>query len=171
MSYGILLLRVVVGLTFAAHGAQKMFGWFGGPGLPGTTGFFQNLGFRAPAMMALTAGLAELSGVLFALGLATPLAAYGLAVVMLNAIGTVHWRKGFFVMQGGYEFNLTLLAVALAVATTGPGRFSIDRAVGWDDNLSGVWWGVGVLVAALVTSIAILRLFHAETSTTEPAPA
>jgi putative oxidoreductase len=139
MSYGILLLRVVVGLTFAAHGAQKLFGWFGGPGPGGTTAFFQNLGFRAPAMMALTAGLAELAGVLFALGLATTFAAFGLAVVMLNAIGTVHWRKGFFVMAGGYEFNVSLLAVALAVAATGPGRFSLDNAFGWADNLSGLW--------------------------------
>ena len=170
MSYGILLLRVVIGLTFAAHGAQKLFGWFGGPGPAGTTAFFQNLGFRAPALMALTAGLAELSGVLFALGFVTPLAALGLAVVMLNAIGTVHWRKGFWVMAGGYEFNLALLSVAIAVAATGPGRFSIDRALGWDDNIGGLWWGVGVLVAALAVSIATLRLFHAET-TARPAAA
>ena len=158
MSYGILLLRVVVGLTFAAHGAQKMFGWFGGPGQEGTTGFFQNLGFRAPALMAVLAGLAELSGLLFAIGLLTPLAALGMSVVMLNAIGTVHWRKGFWVMEGGYEFNVVLLAVALAVTATGPGRFSLDRAIGWDDNISGVWWGVGVAAAAVALTFLTLAL-------------
>jgi putative oxidoreductase len=167
MSYGILLLRLVVGLGLAAHGAQKTFGWFGGPGPAGTAGFFQNLGFRAPALMALSAGLAELGGILFAVGLVTPLAALGIAVVMLNAIGTVHWRKGFFVTEGGYEFNLTLLAVAVAVAMTGPGKFSLDRAIGWDDNISGLWWGVGVFAAALAISIITLRAFHE----TEPEPA
>ena len=160
MSYGLLLLRVVVGGTMFSHGAQKLFGWFGGPGLRGTAGFFESLGWRLPLALAFLAGLAETSGVAFALGLLTPLAALGIAVVMLNAIFVVHWRNGFFNSNGGVEFPLTLATVAVAVAATGPGRFSIDRLIGWDDNISGVWWGVGVLGAALAVAfvtVAVLR--------------
>ena len=155
MSYGILLLRVVFGLAVAAHGAQKLFGWFGGPGVRGTAGFFGQLGFRAPLAMALLAGLAELGGgVLFAVGLATPLAAFAIAVVMLNAIWAVHWKNGFWNANGGYEMNLFILAVAVAVAVTGSGRFSLDGAMGWAGDVSGLWWGVGVLAAALVAWLA-----------------
>jgi putative oxidoreductase len=154
MSYGILLLRVVFGLALAAHGSQKLFGWFGGHGVRGTAGFFGQLGFRAPLAMAALAGLAELGGgLLFALGLATPLAAFAIAVVMLNAIWAVHWRNGFWNSNGGYEMNLFILATAVAVAATGSGRFSLDSWIGWAGDLSGLWWGAGVLVAALVTSV------------------
>lgn len=96
----------------------------------------------------------------FALGLLTPLAALGIVVVMLTAIGVVHWSKGFFNTKGGYEFNLLLLTVALAVTGTGPGRFSLDRAIGWDDNISGAWWMLGVAAAAAaltVTNLVVLR--------------
>jgi len=113
VEYGILLIRLLVGLAFAAHGSQKLLGWFGGGGLVGTNGFFASLGYRAPAAMALLAGLTELGcGLLFAAGLATPLAALGLAVVMLNAIVTVKWPLGFF---AGYELEVMYLAVAVAV--------------------------------------------------------
>ena len=158
MSYGLLLLRVVVGGTMFSHGAQKLFGWFGGHGLRGTAGFFESLGWRMPLAMAFLAGLAETSGVAFALGFLTPLAALGIAVVMLNAIFVVHWRNGFFNSNGGVEFPLTLATVAVAVAAIGPGRFSIDRLIGWDDNISGVWWGVGVLAAALVISFLTVTI-------------
>jgi len=147
-----LLLRVVVGGTMFGHGAQKLFGGFGGHGPKGTGGFFGQLGFRAPVLMAVAAGLSEASGVLLALGFITPLAALAIAVVMVNAIWTVHWSKGFWNGNGGLEFPLTIATVAIALAATGPGRFSIDRAIGWDDNISGVWWGVGALAAALVIS-------------------
>ena len=154
MSYGILLLRVVLGLALAAHGSQKLFGWFGGHGLRGTAGFFGQLGFRTPVAMAALAGLAELvGGLLFALGLATPVAAFAIAVVMLNAIWAVHWKHGFWNSNGGYEMNLIILATAVAVAATGAGRFSLDSWIGWAGNLSGLWWGVGVLAAALVASV------------------
>jgi putative oxidoreductase len=150
MAYGLLLLRVVIGGTMFAHGAQKLFGWFGGGGPRGTAGFFGALGFRAPLAMAVLAGLSEASGALFAAGFLTPLASLGIAVVMVVAITTVHWSKGFFNGSGGYEFNLVLFTVAVAVAATGPGRFSVDRALHWDDNISGLWWGVGVLGASLL---------------------
>lgn len=152
MSYGLLLLRVVVGATIFAHGAQKLVGWFGGSGPRKTGGFFAQLGFRLPVVMAILAGLGEASGALLAIGFLTPLACFAIAVVMLNAITTVHLKNGFFNGNGGVEFPLTLATVAIAIAATGPGRFSIDRAIGWDDNISGVWWGVGVLAAALLVS-------------------
>jgi putative oxidoreductase len=156
MSYGLLLLRIVVGGTMFAHGAQKLFGWFGGHGLRGTSGFFGSLGYRAPLAMAALAGVAEAGGLAFAFGFLTPVAALGIAVVMLTAIGVVHWKNGFFNTDGGFEFNLTLLAAAIAVTATGPGRFSIDRLIGWDDTITGLWWTVGGLGVAL--AIAGLNL-------------
>jgi putative oxidoreductase len=158
MSYGLLLLRFVIGGTLFAHGAQKLFGWFGGHGLRGTAGFFGSTGWRLPLLMAFLAGLGETSGLAFAFGLLTPLAALGIATVMLNAIFAVHWRNGFFNGDGGVEFPLALGAVA--VAATGPGRFSIDNAIGWADNISGLWWGVGVAAAAAAITIATLTVFR-----------
>jgi putative oxidoreductase len=152
MAYGLLLLRVIAGGTIFAHGAQKLFGWFGGHGLRGTAGFFENIGFRPPLLLAALAGLGEAGGLLLAFGFVTPLAALGIAIVMFNAIVVVHWSKGFFNGNGGLEFPLLMATVAVAVAATGPGRFSIDRAIGWDDNISGVWWGVGVAVLAAAVS-------------------
>ena len=153
MAYGLLLLRAVGGLTIAAHGMQKLFGWFGGGGLKGTAESFDGLGFRPAAVMALLAGLGEGTGVLVAVGFLTPLAAFAMATVMLNAIESVHWKNGFFAGKGGYEFNLQLLAIAVAIAMTGAGRLSIDHALGWDDNISGAWWGIGVLVVAAAVSL------------------
>ena len=159
MSYGILFLRVVVGLTVAAHGAQKLFGSFGGHGPRGTAGFFGTLGFRAPLLMAFAAGTAELGGgLLLATGFLTPLAALAIAVVMLNAIFTVHRRNGFWNGNGGYEFNLAIWSVAVAIAAIGAGRFSLDRLIGWDDNISGLWWGVGVAGLSVVVSALTLTL-------------
>jgi putative oxidoreductase len=150
----------VIGGTLFAHGAQKLFGWFGGHGLRGTAGFFGSTGWRLPLLMAFLAGLGETSGLAFAFGLLTPLAALGIATVMLNAIFAVHWRNGFFNGDGGLEFPLALGAVAVAVAATGPGRFSIDNAIGWADNISGLWWGVGVAGAAAAITIATLTIFR-----------
>lgn len=157
MALGLLLLRVVFGLTLAAHGSQKLFGSFGGGGPAGTTTFFRSLGFRAPLLMALIAGLGELAGgLLFAFGLLTPLAALILTVVMLNAIGSVHWKKGFFNSAGGYEFNLAILATAVAITAIGPGRYSLDGALGWAEAISGPWWALAVIVlAALAASVTL----------------
>jgi putative oxidoreductase len=169
MSYGLLLLRIVVGGTMFSHGAQKLFGWFGGHGLRGTAGFFGSLGWRLPLLMAFLAGLAEASGLAFAAGVLTPLAALGIAVVMLNAIIVVHWRNGFFNGNGGVEFPLVLATVAVSVAATGPGRFSIDRLIGWDDNISGVWWGVGVAAAAIVISFLTVTVLRHQVLQEQPA--
>jgi putative oxidoreductase len=157
VSYGLLLLRIVLGLTMSAHGAQKLFGWFGGPGIRGTGGFFANFGFGAPVLVALAAGLAEFGGGLsLATGFLTPLGALAVTIVMLNAVYLVHWPKGFFNGNGGYEFNLLIASAAVAIAATGPGRFAIDHAIGWDDNISGLWWGLGVLGAAVAVSFVTL---------------
>lgn len=157
MSYGILFIRLVLGLTVAAHGAQKLFGVLGGHGPAGTGGFFAGLGFRAPVLMALAAGLAEFGGgLLVATGLLTPLGALAVAIVMLNAIGVVHWRNGFWNSNGGFEFNFLIWATAIGIAATGPGRFSLDRLMGWDDNISGLWWGVAVVGLSAAVSAATL---------------
>jgi putative oxidoreductase len=164
MAYGILFLRVIVGLTLFAHGTQKLFGWFGGPGPRGTAGFFGSLGFRREHAlpMAVLAGLSEASGLLFALGFLTPFAALGMASVMVVAVGTIHYKNGFWATSGGLEYNLLIWAVAIAVAATGPGRFSIDHALGWVDNISGLWWGVGVLVVSLLGGLMVLALRDAQ---------
>jgi putative oxidoreductase len=159
MSYGILFLRVVLGSIMAAHGAQKLFGWFGGGGPRGTADGFAQLRFRAPLLLALAAGLAEFGGgLLIAAGLLTPLAALAIAVVMLNAIGTVHWPNGFWNTRGGYEFNLLIVAAAVAIAATGAARFSLDNLIGWADNISGVWWGVGVIAISVLVSAVTLTV-------------
>ncbi|HVU77025.1 MAG TPA: DoxX family protein [Gaiellaceae bacterium] len=160
MSYGILLVRLVVGGTMFGHGSQKAFGWFDGPGLGGVRGWLGGMGFRAPAVMALLVATAESSGLLLALGLVTPLAALGIASAMFVAIGSVHWKNGFWNGNKGFEFNLVLIAVAVGVAATGPGRFSLDRALHIDDNLSGLWWGVGVLVVALLGAAFVLAVLR-----------
>jgi putative oxidoreductase len=156
VAYGILLLRVVVGMSLAAHGTQKLFGWFGGGGPRGTAGSFGSLGFRPPLAMALVAGGSETAGFAFALGFLTPFAALAMASVMVVAVGSVHWKNGFWAGKGGYEYNLALWTVAVAISATGPGRFSIDHVLGWANNLSGVWWGVGVLVGSIAVGLLVV---------------
>jgi putative oxidoreductase len=157
MEYGLLLLRVVAGLALAAHGSQKLFGSFGGSGAAGTRKFFAGLGFRAPLAMAFVAGLSELGGgLLFAFGLVAPLAALAVTVVMLNAIGTVHWKKGFFNSAGGFEYNLLIIATTLAITATGPGRFSLDHVIGWAGSISGPWWALAI--AGLASMVALVTL-------------
>src|SRR5437763_15354296 len=106
MAYGLLLLRVVAGGTIFAHGAQKLFGWFGVHGLRGTAGFFENLGFRPALPLAFLAGLAEAGGLVFAAGPLTPLAALGMTIVMLNATAVVHRPSGFFPGHGSRQLPL-----------------------------------------------------------------
>jgi putative oxidoreductase len=162
MNYGLLLLRVVVGLTMFSHGSQKLFGWFGGHGPRGTGGFFGSLGFPQPYAMAIVAGASEAAGLLLALGLLTPFAALAIASVMVVAVGAVHMKNGFWSTGGGYEYNLVLWATAVAIAAAGPGRFSLDAALGIVDNLAGVWWGVGVLLASVLGGLLVLAMRDVE---------
>ncbi len=157
MDLGILILRATVGITLAAHGAQKLFGWFGGHGLAGTGHFMTTLGFHPGRRHALMAGLAETAGgVLLALGLLTPVGAALVASVMLVAALTVHAKNGFFGADGGYEYNLVLGVSALSVAFTGPGLLSIDALLGYP--LGGVvWGGAALLGAALGAAIQLGR--------------
>jgi putative oxidoreductase len=135
-SKSLLIVRVVFGVIFFAHGGQKVFGWFGGPGLRGVVNYFkQSLGVPAP--LSVLAALTEcVGGLAMIVGLLVRPAAVGLIVVMLVAIATVHWRNGFFLNWSlepgkghGFEMNLALIGMALAVLVGGGGTLSLDRLI------------------------------------------
>lgn len=124
---GLLIIRLVVGLGFAAHGAQKLFGWFGGYGPKGTGGWMESIGIKPGVLMAVMAGLMELAGgILFAAGFGIEIASVLLAMTMVVAIVKVHFKNGYWSTAGGYEYNLVLLAVFAGVALIGAGDYSID---------------------------------------------
>lgn len=167
MSIGLLVLRLIVGLSLAAHGAQKLFGWFGGYGLSGTGQFFEQLGFRPGRVQAAQAGIAELVGGLFlAGGFLTPAAAAAAVAVMLVATVSVHIKNGFFAHNGGYEYTLVLGGAALALAFTGPGTLSLDRALGI--SWSGDAWGLAALAAGLTGGAVPLLSRKTERTSTAP---
>jgi putative oxidoreductase len=143
MDTGLLLLRVVIGLTLLAHGVQKF------SGLDAAAAAFEGLGFVPGRRSAIVAGLAEVGGGLaLALGLLTPAAASVVFGVMLVGGVSVHLKQGFFLTKGGYEYTLVLGLAGLSVAFTGPGRFSVDAILGLD--LGGLQWGLLALAAGLV---------------------
>jgi putative oxidoreductase len=156
MDAGLLLGRVVLGVLMAAHGAQKLFGWFGGYGLDGTAGFFESLGFRPGRTFALMAGTAEVgSGALVALGLLGPIGPAVMLSVMIVAAVSVHWQHGVFAMKNGIELPLLYAAGAATLSLTGPGAFSTDAWLGLD----AIWtpaldWAA--LALAVVGAIANL---------------
>lgn len=130
MDIALLILRIVFGVTFAAHGTQKLFGWFGGHGLQGTGGFFESLGLKPGHTMALMAGLGELiGGLLIAFGFLTQLGSILMIVPMIVAIMKVHGKNGYWAAEGGFEYNLAIIAVAIAVGLAGPGLYSIDALI------------------------------------------
>ncbi|MFB9462582.1 DoxX family membrane protein [Streptomyces cinereospinus] len=127
---GLLLLRLGTGGVLAAHGAQKLFGWFGGGGIEGTGQFMESVGYRPGKASATASGLAEWGGgILLALGLATPAAGAAAAGAMTGA-AAVHAPNGFFAQEGGYEYAATLGLAATGIAVSGPGRLSVDHAIG-----------------------------------------
>ncbi len=160
MNLGRLVLRLVIGGTFFVHGTQKLFGWFGGYGPDGTGQFFESVGLRPGRKHAVAAGATEAScGALMAAGLATPAAAAGLTAVMITALRTVIWKDGVKPATG--EFELALAAGALALAETGPGSPSLDRALGFEHRGSG--WVLAAAAAGAAGSTLML-------SKAEPAP-
>ncbi|MFD5539855.1 DoxX family protein [Streptomyces sp. NPDC127079] len=127
---GLLLLRLGTGGVLAAHGAQKLFGWFGGGGITGTGQFMESVGYAPGKQSAMAAGLAEAGGgTLLALGLATPAAGAAAAGAMAGA-AALHMPNGFFAQEGGYEYAASLGLTAAGLAVTGPGRLSLDHALG-----------------------------------------
>jgi putative oxidoreductase len=165
MDNALLLIRLAFGLSLAAHGAQKLFGSFGGHGINGTAGFFEKLGFRPAKLLATMAGLGEVAGGLaFAAGLATPLAAGVMLATMLVAILGVHLANGFFAQNGGYELPLLYAMAALAVATAGAGHLSVDAYLGLS--------GLNGLPAALTTlGLGLAGALPPLLSRRSPAPA
>jgi putative oxidoreductase len=152
MEIGLFVLHIVVGLAFAAHGAQKLFGLFGGHGIDGTAGFFEQIGLRPGRLHAWASGIAEFGGgVMIALGLFVPFAAAALIAVMVAAVLTVHLQNGFFASDNGYEYNLELVAAAFALAAIGAGEWSLDAALGLD--LAGTGWALGALGAGLLGGV------------------
>jgi putative oxidoreductase len=148
MEIGLVLLRITAGLILAAHGAQKLFGWFSGPGIDVTGQFFETIGFLPGRRHALMAGLAETGGgLLLALGLFTPIGAALICSVMLVAV-TVHIKNGFFAQNGGYEYAIVLGVAALSVAFSGPGPLSLDALFG--NHLSGTFWGIAALLVGVL---------------------
>jgi len=149
-----LLLRLVVGGLFVGHGTQKLFGWFGGGGLDQTAGMFERLGMRPGRRNAIAAGVAEAGGgAALALGLATPLAAATLTATMLTAVKRVHLKNGVWVTKGGYEYNLVLIAAVLALAEAGPGKLSLDAALGTER--SGAHWALAALAAGVGGAVGV----------------
>lgn len=123
---GLLLIRLVFGLTFAAHGTQKLFGWFGGYGLAGTAGWLESIGLKPGKLNALVAGLGELiGGLLLAIGFGLPVAAVLITGAMLVAIVKVH-SKSYWNTTGGFEYNLAIIAVAIGMALVGPGAYALS---------------------------------------------
>jgi putative oxidoreductase len=149
MDLVLLVLRVVVGLLFAGHGAQKLFGAFGGGGLEGTADMFDGIGLRPGALHARAAGTAEfIGGLLIALGLFTPFAAAALIGVMTAAVITVHARNGIWNTNKGYEYNLVMVAVLFTLSGVGAGAWSLDNAFGL--GLSSTGWALAALAAGLL---------------------
>lgn len=154
MDLGMLLLRSVIGSLFIGHGAQKLFGSFGGYGLEGTGGFMAQLGYRKGRAMATLAGFTELAaGVLLAIGFLTPIAAAGIIGVMVNAIVAVHAQNGMWNQDGGSEYPLVLCAAVAAITFAGPGAFSVDEALGLE--LAGVAWGFSAILLGILSGVVV----------------
>ena len=152
LSAGLLIARIVFGLAMSAHGAQKLFGWFGGYGLNKTGEFFVQLGFRPGRMLAGVASATEIiGGLLLAFGFLGPVGPALIVSVMIVAVVTVHWDNGFFAATNGIELPLLFAAVAVVLAFTGPGSYSLDALLGlqalWSPAFAATALGVGILGA------------------------
>jgi putative oxidoreductase len=152
MKLGAAAIRGVVGPLFIGHGTQKLFGWFGGHGIEGTGGYFESLGLKPGKRHATAAGISEtLGGVLLTLGFLTPVATTLVSGTMVTAIRKAHAQNGPWVTNGGYEYNLVLLASMLALAESGPGEPSLDSVL--LPELRGTRWALLQLAAAVAGSL------------------
>jgi putative oxidoreductase len=157
MSVGLLIGRLVVGLGIASHGAQKLFGWFGGHGLAGTAGFLESIGYRPGRFFATLAATGELaSGLLVALGFLGPVGPALMLAVMIVAM-IQHWQNGFFATNGGVELPLLYATAGVALAFTGPGAYSLDAALGLDE-LSTPTADVIALAVAVLGAVATIEV-------------
>ncbi|MEV7599174.1 DoxX family protein [Kitasatospora sp. NPDC089797] len=151
---GLLALRSAVGGVLIAHGTQKLFGWFGGGGLEGTTRAMDHMGFHPARQSAVAAGLGEAGGgALLVAGLATPAAGAAVAGTMAGAV-SVHAPAGFFLTSGGYEYPAFLGATALALGLAGPGRYSLDHATG--HVFDRPWVGAAAFVASALGAYGVV---------------
>lgn len=160
MNTALLIARLAIGLGFAAHGAQKLFGWFGGYGLKNTGEFMVKLGWRQGRFFGTAASVAETAaGVLIALGFLWPLGPALMILMMLTAALTVHIKNGFFNSSNGYELNLVYGMSALILAFTGPGGFSLDRFLGLDLFYSARndWIAVGAAVVIALANVVATK--------------
>lgn len=153
---GLLIVRLAVGLTFAGHGAQKVLGWWTGPGFAGWTGAMTRMGLRpAPLWAALSAGVELVGGLLFAVGFLSPIGAALLVAQSTYIVVRVHWPKGFWNKNGGIEFPLQLLAGSLAIAVSGPGAIAIDPLAGVELPIS---WRAAFVVVAVLGAFATMAI-------------
>lgn len=154
MDIGLLIVRIVMGGLFVGHGAQKLFGWFGGGALPGTAAMMDSLGYRSGRTAAIMAGATEFgAGMLLVFGFLTAFAAAGVIGVMINAIIAVHLPKGAWNTNGGYEYPVVLASLATLLAFAGAGRYSLDSAAG--TGMNGSFWGVWALALGLVAGFVM----------------
>lgn len=163
LSSGLLVARLVFGILMAAHGTQKLFGWFGGYGLAGTGGFFETLGFRPGRAFAAAASLTEITGgLLLALGFLGPVGPALIISVMIVAAISVHWQHGLFAASNGIEVPLLYAAGAVTLALTGPGLFSLDALLGlqavWTPAI--VWAAIAIGVVGGVINLGLRRSAH-----------
>jgi putative oxidoreductase len=156
MAQGLLVLRLIFGIVMAAHGAQKLFGWFGGYGLSGTGGFLESIGFRPGRFFAFAAGAGEFAGgLLIAAGLFGPVGPALVLATMIVAAITVHWKGGLFAMSNGIEVPLLYAAAAIAIGLSGPGALSLDAFLRIHTSLSV---NVAILLVAALGGLANLAL-------------
>lgn len=148
--------RIVAGIILAGHGLQKLAGWFGGGGIRGTAAFLEQLGFRPGRTWAYVVGLAEtLGGLSLALGFLTPIGAILALGVLTTAILVVHVRKGLWNQNGGLEHPFVLGVIALAAALGGPGRFSLDAALGLELPVWVGWLWLGAVLLGVLTALIV----------------
>lgn len=171
MRLGALIIRAVVGPLFIGHGTQKLFGWFGGHGIEGTGGFFEQLGLRPGKRHAIAGGTAEaLGGLLVTLGALTPVGATMVSSAMVTAIRKVHLSKGPWVTEGGFEYNAVLIAAMAALVDAGPGPLSVDEKLFPD--LKGPRWAALTLASAIAGSyLATSPPLNESDATSEDTPA